>query len=110
MEIPADRGCGVRAVCVEVMTVDSSIEVPCCHQRLHVTCLARSFSSRRVNCPLCNQSIAEFARSSSFLASSLFHGCFVDFDVPPSNRGTNFLVLPGDFSRPLDDLKTSLRF
>ena len=104
VDFPADPGCGVCTVCVEEMTVNSSIEVPCCHQRLHVTCLARSFSSRGVDCPFCNQSIAEFARSSSFLASSLFHGCLVDLDVPPSNRGTNSLVLPLGFPRPPDDL------
>ena len=84
VKFPADRGCGVCIVCVEDITVDSSIEVPYCHQRLRVTCLARSFSSRGVN-----QSLAEFARSFFFLASSLFHGCLVDFDVHPSNRGTN---------------------
>ena len=100
VDFPADPGCGVCTVCVEEMTVNSSIEVPCCHQRLHVTCLARSFSSRGVDCPFCNQSIAEFARSSYFLASSLFHGCLVDLDVPPSNRGTNSLVLPLGFPRP----------
>ena len=48
------------------MTVDSSIVVPCCHQRLHVICLARSFSSRGVDCSFCNQPSAEFARSSFF--------------------------------------------
>ena len=31
VEIPAYRGCGVCTVCVEEITVDSSIEVPCCH-------------------------------------------------------------------------------
>ena len=104
VDSPADPGCGVCTVCVEEMTVDSSIEVPCCHQRLHVTCLARSFSSRGVDCPFCNQSIAEFARSSSFLASSLFHGCLVDLDDLPSNRRTISLVLPLGFPRPPDDL------
>ena len=104
MEFLADRGRAVCTVCVEDMTVGSSIEVPCCFQRLHVTCFVRSFSSRGVDCPFCNQSIAEFARSSSFLASSLFHGCLVDFDEFPSNRRNNSLVLPPGFPRLPNDL------
>ena len=88
VEFPADPGCGVCTVCVEGTTVDSSVEVPCCHQRLNVICLARSFSSQG-GCPFCNQSIAEFARSTSFWASSLFHGNFVDF--APEQSGEPFL-------------------
>ena len=52
--------------------------------------------------PFCNQSLADFARSSSFMASSLFHGCMIDFDLPPSNQGLNSLVLPSGFPRPPD--------
>ena len=100
----ADPGRGVCTVCVEEMTVNSSIEVPCCHQRLHVTCLARSFSSRGVDCPFCKPVDCRVRQVFSFLASSLFHGCLVELDVPPSNRGTNSLVLPLGFPRPPDDL------
>ena len=46
-----------------------------------------------VQIPFCNQSLAEFAKSGSFLASSVFHGCVVDVDVSPTNRGINALVL-----------------
>ena len=66
-------------------------------QFVHTVCLARSFSSRRVDCPFCNQSLANFARSSSFLASSLFHGCMVDLDRAPSNQAIDSLVSPDDF-------------
>ena len=75
--------------------MENSIEVPCCGQLVHTICLARSFSSRGVDCPFCNQSLAEFARSSSFLASSLFHGCMVDLDRPPSNQISNFWMTVG---------------
>ena len=57
-------------VCMEAMTVENSIQVPCCGQFVHTVCLARSFSSRGVDCPFCNQSLADFARSSDFLSVS----------------------------------------
>ena len=72
---------------------------------LHVTCFACSFSSRGVDCSFCNQSLAEFAKSASVLASYVFHGCVVDVDVPPSSRGNNSLLdsaiprLPQDLTR-----------
>ena len=65
--------------------------------------LSRSiFLFTRGGLPFCNQSLADFARSSSFMASSLFHGCMIDFDLPPSNQGLNSLVLPSGFPRPPD--------
>ena len=91
VEFPSQVDCGACTVCTEEMTIDSSISLPCCHQRLHVTCLARLLSSRGVERPFCNQSLQEIARSASFLASSVFHGCVVDVDVPPTNRGINSL-------------------
>ena len=79
------------------MTSQNSIAVPCCHQSLHVVCLARSFSSCGLQCPLCNQWLAEFARSSSSTASTLFRGCVIDVHRPPSNRGLGSLVVPSGF-------------
>ena len=53
----------------------------------------------RLDCPFCNQSLAVFARSSSFMASSLFHGCMIDFDLPPSNQaGFHAHRIPWQFS------------
>ena len=66
-------------------------------RQFHVTCLARSFSSYKLQCPLCNQSLAEFSRSSSISASSLFHGCMIDVESPPTNRGLNSMVRPAGF-------------
>ena len=106
----APRACAAQpeladcVVCTEAMTMENSIEVLCCRQFVHVVCLARSFSSRGVDWPFCNQSLAEFARSSSFMASSLFHGCMVDLDRTPSNLGLNSMVLPNGFPRPPDSL------
>ena len=85
--------------------MESSIRVPCCRQSLHVTCLARSFTTRGQSCPFCHQSLSDFARSASFLASSLFHGCMIDVDAPPTNRGINSLSLPSGFPRPPDHTK-----
>ena len=45
-------------------------------------------------CPPCNQSVSEFARASSFSASTLFHVCIINVDRPPLNRGLNSVVLP----------------
>ena len=84
-------------VCTEAMAVENSTQVPCCGQFVHTVCLARSFSSHGVDCPFCNQSLADFARSSSFLASSLFHGRMVDFDRAPSNQAIDSLVVLDDF-------------
>ena len=79
-------------VCTEAMAVENSNQVPCCGQFVHTVCLDRFFSSRGVDCPFCNQSLADFARSSSFLASSLFHGCVVDLDRAPSHQAIDSLV------------------
>ena len=71
-------------------------------QSVSVTCLARSLTTRGQSCPFCNQSLSDFARSASFQASSLFHGCMIDVDAPPTNRGINYLTLPSGFPRPPD--------
>ena len=94
-------------VCTEAMAVENSIQVPCCGQFVHTVCLARSFSSRGVDCPFCNQSLADFARSSSFLASSLFHGCMVDLDRAPSNQAIDSLIVPDDFVFKENDISRS---
>ena len=38
----------------------------------------------------------------SFQASSLLHGCMIDVDAPPTNRGINSLTLLSGFPRPPD--------
>ena len=83
VEWSAEPELGDCVISTDRMTAVDSIEVPCCRQFAHVVCLARSFSSRGVDCPFCNQSFADFVRSSSFMASSFFHGCMIDFDLPP---------------------------
>ena len=86
-----------------VEEVDQEVLCPDCpHQSVdHVSaCLARSFSSRGLDCPFCNQSFAFFANSSSFLASFFFHGCMVDLDRAPSNQAIDSFVVPDDFPPP----------
>ena len=75
------RELGDCEVCTDVMNMENSIEVPCCGQFVHVTCLARSFSPSGVDRTFCNQSLAEFARSVAFLTASHFHGRFGPFAV-----------------------------
>ena len=41
--------CIPQLSCMEAMTVENSIQVPCCGQFVHTVCLARSFSSRGVD-------------------------------------------------------------
>ena len=54
--------------------------------------------------PLPKQSLTEFANLSFFTASTLFHRDAIDVDLPPSNRGLNFLVLLNDFPTRWDFL------
>ena len=85
----------------DVMSDDTSVEVPCCQQHLHINCLVRSFTSCGFHCPFCNQCLSDFARSGSFQASAILQGCMIDIDAQPSNRGSNSLVVPTGFpSRP----------
>ena len=87
MEWSVDPELGDCVICTDAM--DS--KVLCCSRSptwfvlldvsLHVWCIS-----------FCNQSLAVFARSSSFMVSSLFHGCMIDFDLLPSNQGLNSLV------------------
>ena len=58
--------------------------------RFHVTCFARSLSSCGLQCTLCNQSLAEFSRSSSFSACSLFPRSIIDVDRPPHQSWVEF--------------------
>ena len=88
---------GECMLCREELDVESSIRAPCCSHSLHGTCLARSFKTRGQSCPFCNQSLSDLARPASFQASSLFHGCMIDFDASPTNRGINSLSLRPDF-------------
>ena len=57
-QVGASIGLGSCVVCTEVMTRENSIEVPCCHQAVHVT---RSFFLLVASC-------------STFSVSNLFHG------------------------------------
>ena len=77
MEWSAQRELADCVVCT-AMTIENSIEIPCCRQFVNVICLAQFFFFTWVDCLFCNHSLADFARSSSFMASSLFHGCMVD--------------------------------
>ena len=100
VEWSADLELGDCVICTDRMTAVDSIR----RHFAHMVRLARSFSSRGVDCPFCNQSLAVFARSSSFMASSLFHGSMIDFDLPPSNEGLNSFVLPSGLPRPPDSM------
>ena len=87
-------------LCCECMAPENSIVVPCCQQRLHVRCLANSFTACGLRCPACNQDLSDFAASGEFQASAIFHECIVDVDSPPPNRGINSMVVPQGFPSP----------
>ena len=84
-------------LCVDVMSDDTSVQVPCCQQHLHISCLVRSFTSCGFHCPFCNQCLSDFARSGSFQAAVILQGCAMDMDAQPSNQGSNSLVVPAGY-------------
>ena len=73
-------------LCVDLMSDDTSVQVPCCQQHLHIICLVRSFTSCGFHCPLCNQCLSDFARSGSFQASAILQGCMIDVDAQLPTR------------------------
>ena len=81
---------------------DDRISVPCCHQEVHVSCLAQSFNACGAHCPFCVQPLREFVESSAFQAAAVFHGYYVNPADQPSNRGVNSMVVPTGFPQPLD--------
>ena len=87
-------------LCADAMSDDTSVQVPCCQQHLHVSCLVRSFTSCGFHCPFCNQSLSDFARSGSFQVAVILQGCAMDMDAEPSNQGSISLVIPDGFSAP----------
>ena len=98
MEWSAQRELADCVVCT-AMTMESSIEIPCCRQLVNVICLARSFSSRGwIAFSATNLlQISPDLRRSWLLRSSM--GAWSIFDRPPSRRRLNFLVLPNGFPR-----------
>ena len=78
----------------------TSVQVPCCQQQLHISCLVRSFASCGSHCPFFNQSLSDFARSGSCQASAILQGFMMDMDEQPSNRNSNSTVVPTDFRAP----------
>ena len=89
------------ACCVQILG-DDRISVPCCHQEVHVSCLAQSFNGCGAHCPFCVQPLREFVESSAFQAAAVFHGHCVNPADQPSNRGVNSMVVPAGFPQPLD--------
>ena len=87
-------------LCADVMPDDTIVQVPCCQQHLHNSCLVRSFTSCGFHCPFCYQCLSDFARSGSFQASAILQGCMIDVDAQPSKRGSNSLVDPTGFTVP----------
>ena len=96
--------CATCTVCTEEMTIESSISLPCCHQRLHVTCLARSLSSGGVDCPFCNQSLQEFAKSASLLFSMVVLWMLTSFFKHTRMERTVSTVVTGQLT-PRDHTK-----
>ena len=82
------------ALCADVMSDDTSVQVFRCQQHLHISCLVRSFAACGFHCPFCSQSL------SSFHTSAVLQVCLKDMDAQPSSRGSNSMVVPTGFPAP----------
>ena len=69
----------------------------------NATSMGWTFIPADPGCGVCTVCVEETVNSNIEVPSFLFYCCLVDLDVPPSNRGTNSLVLPIGFPRPPDD-------
>ena len=72
VEVPA----GECMSCSAPQSMTSSLSVPCCRQRIHYECLARSVHSCGDRCPFCTQDLVPIL-SDPLVAASLEH-----LDIP----------------------------
>ena len=89
MEAPA----GECMICSSPQSFASSFSVPCCRQRIHCECLARSVHSCGDHCPFCTQDLVPVL-SDPLLAASFEHlNIPIDFNAPPANSSVNSLCV-----------------
>ena len=87
VEAPA----GECMICSGPQSTASSFSVPCCRQRIHYECLARSVHSCGDRYPFCTQDLVAVL-SDPLLAASLEHlDIPTDFNALPANSALNSL-------------------
>ena len=76
---------GERMICSSPQSFATSFSVPCCRQRIHYECLARSVHSCGDHCPFCTQDL-DPVLSDPLLAPSFEHlDIPIDFNALPAN-------------------------
>ena len=108
VEAPA----GECMVCSSPQTHASSFSLPCCRQRIHYECLARSVHACGDHCPFCTQDLVPVLSDPLLTASFEHLNISIDFNAHPANSSLNSLPIfplccthscgPPDFE-PLDD-------
>ena len=87
-------------VCSSPQTYASSFSLPCCRQRIHYECLARSVHACGDHCPFCTQDLVPVL-SDPLLAASFEHlNISIDFNAPPANSSLNSLCVPDGMPHP----------
>ena len=87
-------------ICSSPQSLATSFSVPCCRQRIHYECLARSVHSCGHHCPFCTQNLVPVL-SDPLLTASLQHlDISTDFNALPANSSLNSLCVPDDMPRP----------
>ena len=90
---------GECMICSGPQSMVYSFSVPCCRQRIHYECLARSVHSSGDRCPFYTQDLVPVL-SDPLLAASLENlDVPNDPDAPPANAALNSLSVPDDLPR-----------
>ena len=87
-------------ICSSPQTYASSFSLPCCRQRIHYECLARSVHACGDRCSFCTQDLVPVL-SDPLLAASFEHlNISIDFNAPPANSSLNSLCVPDGLPHP----------
>ena len=96
VEAPA----GECMVCSSPQTYASSFSLPCCRQRIHYECLARSVHACGDHCPFCTQDLVPVLSDPLLTASFKHLNISIDFNAPPANSSLNSLYVPDGMPHP----------
>ena len=76
------------------------LQSPCCRQRIHCECLARSLFACGDHCPFCTQDLVPVLSAPLLAASSEHLNIPIDFNAPPANSSLNSLCVPAGMPHP----------
>ena len=85
VEAPA----GECMICSSPQSFASCFSLPCCRQRIHYECLARSVHSCGDQCPFCTQDLVPVLSYPLLEASFEYLDIPIDFNAPPANYSFN---------------------